>query len=151
MQKFMGIDPGKSGGVGVVGEKGNLLAALKVGDSTWVERADALRGLVDGYGGCVTAYLEAVHAMPKQGVSSTFRFGQDFGFWIGVLSALEVPYQLVSPSKWQRSIGCLTGGNKTISRQAAHQLWPDHSRLLTNATADACLIAEYGRRKELAA
>lgn len=50
-------------------------------------------------------YLEQVHAMPGQGVSSTFTFGQGYGFLRGVLLTLDIPVVDVSPQKWMKTIG----------------------------------------------
>ena len=48
------------------------------------------------------ACLESVHAMPKQGVTSMFTFGENFGFWKGVLRACCIPYILCTPQRWQK-------------------------------------------------
>jgi hypothetical protein len=44
--------------------------------------------------------------MPRQGVSSTFRFGASYGVVLGVIGALKTPTHLVSPSKWKRHFAC---------------------------------------------
>lgn len=142
---FVGIDPGASGGLVAIHENGDILNIAKTGGLTASERRLAITDAIFGHN--YTVFLEAVHAMPKQGVSSTFKFGFDFGLWQGLLQPWG--YELVSPQKWQRAMGCLTGGDKGVSRAAAHRLWPGEAKLLTNATADAALIAEYGRRKTL--
>lgn len=51
--------------------------------------------------------VEQVHAMPGQGVSSTFTFGQRFGEILGALTALGLGYELVSPQKWMKEIGAM--------------------------------------------
>ena len=93
------------------------------------------------------AFLEKVGAMPKQGVSSTFKFGQHYGLLRGLLVALQIPREFPTPQTWQKALGCLTGGDKNVSKAKAAQLWPDIK--WTHATADAALIAEYGRRELL--
>ena len=82
--------------------------------------------------------------MPKQGVASTFKFGQSFGFLQGILIAAEIPFELVTPQKWQRYLGCRTKGDKNITKARAQELFPDIK--CTHAVSDALLIAEYGRR-----
>jgi Holliday junction resolvasome RuvABC endonuclease subunit len=82
--------------------------------------------------------------MPRQGVSSTFKFGTSYGFLRGVLVALEVPFEAVTPAKWQRSMSCLTKGDKNVTKARAQELFPEVK--VTHAIADALLIAEYGRR-----
>jgi hypothetical protein len=61
-----------------------------------------------------------------------------------LLSCARVPYELVTPQRWQKSMGCRTGGDKRISRDAAQRL---HPRIrVTHWNADALLLAEYARR-----
>ena len=55
-----------------------------------------------------SAMIEQVHSMPKQGVASSFKFGRHYGFLLGVLTALGIPYQTVTPQKWQKAMGCLS-------------------------------------------
>jgi crossover junction endodeoxyribonuclease RuvC len=80
----------------------------------------------------------------KQGVSSTFKFGVAYGFVRGVVVALKIPFHEVSPQKWQKAMGCMTRGDKNVSKAAAQRLFP--ALKITHAVADALLIAEYGRR-----
>ena len=96
--------------------------------------------------GLTKAYIEKVGATPQMGVVSAFTFGRSYGWLLGVLDALRIPYEFVTPQKWQKAMGCLTGGDKNVSKAAAQRLWP--SLKITHANADALLIAEYGRRLE---
>lgn len=92
------------------------------------------------------AWVEEVHAMPKQGVSSTFKFGASYGAVLGVLAALEVPTLLVTPNKWKRLLGL--SRDKGASRGRAAQLFPKHagsfSRVRDDGRAEAVLVAYYG-------
>ena len=90
------------------------------------------------------AYLEKVHSMPRQGVASTFKFGTSYGFCLGLLTSLLVPFEEVTPSKWQTFMKCKTGGDKNVTKAAAQRLHPRTK--VTHKNADALLIAEYGRR-----
>ena len=90
------------------------------------------------------AYLEKVGAMPRQGVSSTFKFGTSYGFCLGLLTSLLVPFEEVTPAKWQQVMKCRSGGDKKITKAAAQRLFPRMK--VTHKNADALLIAEYGRR-----
>lgn len=92
----------------------------------------------------VFAILEKVHTMPKQGIASAGKFMEHFGFLQGILTANGVPYEMISPQRWQKDMGCLTGGNKNVSKAAAQRLFP--SIKMTHAIADAILLAEYCRR-----
>jgi len=108
--------------------------------------ADLLADLVTEllWGASDAVYLERVHTMPGQGVASSGKFMMHYGFLRGVLVALGIPFEEVSPLKWQRALGCLSGGDKNVTKQKAQQLFPHLT--ITHATADALLIAEYGRR-----
>lgn len=140
---FIGIDPGMSGGV-----------VILIGD--WIEPAVYpfknmtemdMHMIIKAY--AVTpdkahAMLERVGAFPGQGVASTWKFGQHYGFLRGILTAQAIPFELVGPQKWQTAMGCLTKGDKNISKAAAQRLFP--AVKMTHAIADALLIAEYCRR-----
>ena len=91
------------------------------------------------------AYLEKVHAMPGQGVSSMFNFGMGYGVIQGVLAANEVPLHLVTPQKWKKHQG-LIGKDKDCARTLAQQLYPQASlsRKKDIGRADAMLIGDYG-------
>jgi hypothetical protein len=85
-------------------------------------------------------------------VSSTFKFGVHFGKLKMALTSSGISYEAVAPSKWQRKMGCLSGGDKKVTREKAIELFPKVNihgsgvRAPTHAVADALLIAEYGRK-----
>jgi len=137
---WIGIDPGASGAIAVVFGSGNVCWIKN--DSTEHELANWIRELVLSHE--LAAVIEQVNAMPKQGVSSTFKFGKSFGFLIGILTALQVPYESYRPQVWQKHMRCLTKGDKNVSKAAAQRLWP--STKITHANADALLIAEFCRQ-----
>ncbi len=143
---YIGIDPGQSGGIACLTAVGDVWYAAKMPET---ER-DSWRLLVDTSAapriGC-QALIEQVHSMPKQGVSSSFKFGQSYGFLRGILIASEIPFDQVTPQRWQKAIGCLTKGDKNVSKAKAQQLFP--AVKVTHAIADALLIAEYCRRLRL--
>jgi crossover junction endodeoxyribonuclease RuvC len=90
------------------------------------------------------AYIEKAHSMPNQGVASSFKFGYGYGFLIGVLTALKIPYEMVTPNTWQKALSCQSKGDKNVTKAKAQQLFPNHTWI--HSTADSVLIAEYGRR-----
>jgi crossover junction endodeoxyribonuclease RuvC len=137
---FLGIDPGSSGGLAWLGH--GQAIACKMPD-TERDMWELIRGR-ERYQGKVFAVIEAVHSMPKQGVASSFKFGRSYGFLRGCLVASGIPFEEVTPQKWQKALGCLTKGDKNVSKRKAQQLFP--SLKITHATADALLIAEYARR-----
>jgi Holliday junction resolvasome RuvABC endonuclease subunit len=140
---IIGIDPGQSGGIAFLEPQHGpfgVVAATKMPDT----EAD-VRDLF-GQGNKAFAFIESVHSMPKQGVSSSFKFGRNYGFLRGVLIALGIPFEEVTPQKWQKAMGCMSRGDKNVTKARAQQLFPSVPRI-THATADALLIAEFGRRK----
>lgn len=140
---YLGIDPGKSGGIAILdqGFDGWFCRTIR----TLETPADIVNWiLLNTYNESAMAMIEKVHSSPQMGVKSAFSFGQSFGWLLGVLDALRIPYEFVSPQKWQAAMGCKTGGDKNVSKAAAQRLWPNEK--ITHANADALLIAEYCRR-----
>lgn len=137
---FIGIDPGKSGGIAWI--EGGEAAAAKA-PATERDQWELLVQLAGLLTPGSHAVIEEVHAMPKQGVTSMFSFGQNYGTWIGMLTAAAIPFDLVTPQTWQRVLRCRTRGDKNVSKRRAQQLFPQLK--ITHATADALLIAEYCR------
>jgi len=140
----IGIDPGSvSGGIAIMRQIG---PGWSIEPHNMPEVEEDVFELLDSTRGHPRfAFLERVGAMPKQGVSSTFKFGQHYGMLRGLLTALHIPREFPTPQSWQKALGCLTKGDKNISKAKAAQLWPEIK--WTHATADAALIAEYGRRE----
>jgi hypothetical protein len=136
---FFGFDPGVQGGIAVVFGSGGV-DAFKMPE-TPQELAQLVREHMTGPN---WAYVERVASSPQMGVVSAFTFGRGYGTILGVLAALEIPYDLVTPTVWQKAMGCLTRGDKHISKAKAAAMFP--SIKVTNALADALLLAEYCRR-----
>ena len=90
--------------------------------------------------------VEHVNAMPGQGVTSMFNFGQSFGVIKGVCSALSLPIYFVRPMKWKKYFN-LIKTNKDASRTKAIEAYPEISGKLSRKKdsnkADAILIARY--------
>jgi crossover junction endodeoxyribonuclease RuvC len=139
---ILGIDPGLSGGAALISQDRKFVEALSFHKST---PGDIATWLGIHRKDITIAYLEAVNAMPRQGVVSMFKFGMNYGLWQGFLTSTKIPFQRVYPLKWQTAMSCRTGGNKNISKARAQELFP-HLKI-THAIADALLIAEYGRRQ----
>jgi hypothetical protein len=137
---FLGVDPGKSGGISR--HDGDVIFAQGFTNKTPMDIYTIIKEF-SADGKCV-AMIEKVHSMPKQGVKSSFTFGQNYGFLLGCLTALEIPFEYVSPQKWQKYLSCRTGGNKNVSKQKAQELFPQLK--ITHAVADALLIGEYLKR-----
>lgn len=144
---YIGIDPGKNGGIATIG-------CSEFSEFTKVYSDDGIKQLCSQLTrlriDCI-CYVEQVHAMPKQGVSSTFNFGVNFGFIQGVLKAYGIPYELVTPQKWKKEFSCTSDKNTSI--EVCKRLFPNVNLKATDrckkdhdGMAEALLIAEYGRR-----
>ena len=94
----------------------------------------------------VVVVVEHVNAMPGQGVTSMFNFGQSFGVIKGICSALSLPIYFVRPTKWKKYFN-LIKTNKDASRTKVIQVYPHISSKLSRKKdsnkADAILIARY--------
>jgi crossover junction endodeoxyribonuclease RuvC len=147
----IGIDPGLSGAIAVLGDNQSLFAvydmpvmALSKGKSQ--VNAAALAVILREVLVPTVAYLEAVSAMPGQGVSGMFSFGTSYGIVQGVLAALRIPVVLVRPQTWKARAG-LKGSEKDMARTLAIRLYPDAELSLKKhiGRADAILIARFGQ------
>ena len=92
----------------------------------------------------IFAYVEKVHSSPQMGVTSAFTFGQGYGALLMLLTCKGIPFEQVTPQKWQKAMGCMSKGDKNVTKRRAQELFPNLK--ITHATADALLIGEYGRR-----
>jgi hypothetical protein len=95
------------------------------------------------YGDAVSVAVEQVSAMPKQGVSSTFRFGEAFGQVQGLMTAMGWSITRVEPARWKTDLRLRAG--KDDARRRCIELWPAQAQLFARAKdhgrADAALIA----------
>jgi hypothetical protein len=168
---YGGIDPGASGGIAFISATGQLLLARKMGETEhdtaalleW-PLAEFLHEWPDSVLEEVT--IEKVGVMPAvdwkspacpvcnqrrtiRGANALGSFMQSYGFLRGLLTGLRIRFEEVPPQTWQRYMHCLTHGDKNISKAKAQQLFPNPGARITHATADAILLAEFGRLKAL--
>ena len=94
----------------------------------------------------IIVVVEHVNAMPGQGVTSMFNFGQSFGVLKGICAALSLPIYFVRPTKWKKYFNFIKT-NKDASRTKVIQIYPEISgkisRKKDSNKADAILIARY--------
>ena len=94
----------------------------------------------------IKVVIEQVSAMPGQGVTSMFNFGQSFGILKGICSAMQLPMYFVIPSKWKKYFNLLNS-EKDASRTRAIEIFPYFSSQLSRKKdsnkADAILIASF--------
>lgn len=93
---YIGIDPGKNGGLAIL--QGEEVQTFRYDRDTYRCVLSDLRGET------AVCCLEHVSAMPGQGVTSMFHFGEGFGWLQGMLEAYEIPYELVRPQKWKKRL-----------------------------------------------
>ena len=94
----------------------------------------------------IKVVIEQVSAMPGQGVTSMFNFGQSYGILKGICSAMQLPMYFVRPAKWKKYFN-LINSEKDASRTRAIEIFPYFSTQLSrkkdNNKADAILIASF--------
>ena len=94
----------------------------------------------------IKVVIEQVSAMPGQGVTSMFNFGQSFGVLKGICSAMQLPMYFVRPAKWKKYFN-LINSEKDASRTRAIEIFPYFSAQLSRKKdsnkADAILIASF--------
>lgn len=147
---FIGIDPGKKGGIALIDTETKVVCTFPYSDKELIGlcRDESYSGNTEHIMCC----LEKVGAMPGQGVVSMFSFGQSVGYIKGVLESFRIPYQEITPQKWKREFGL--SSDKAVSAEVCRRLFPDISLLATprckkphDGMAEALLMAEYARRK----
>ena len=151
---IFGIDPGVSGAIGVLENK----KVIEVFDMPTMIDGKKSKRQVNGAQVTniikerldknkeIVVVVEQVNAMPGQGVTSMFNFGQSFGVIKGISSALGLPIYFVRPTKWKKYFN-LIKTSKDASRTKVIQVYPEISSKLSRKKdsnkADAILIARY--------
>jgi len=151
---IFGVDPGVSGAISVLENK-KIIEVYEM--PTMIDGkknkkqvngsqvANIIKERLNGDNEIIVV-VEHVNAMPGQGVTSMFNFGQSFGVIKGICSALSLPIYFVRPSKWKRYFN-LIKTNKDASRTKVIEVYPEISSKLyrkkDSNKADAILIARY--------
>ena len=145
---YLGIDPGFTGAWGLINHHGDYIGC---GDMThnekWIDINSVYREIsLIRENDDMMIVVEAVHAMPKQGVSSSFKFGMSYGAALCLAQRFMEQWELVQPRVWKRDMG-LTA-DKTDSLNMARQKWPEAplKRVKDNGRAEALLLAEWLRQ-----
>lgn len=144
---FIGIDPGKNGGIAYIDTEYSNVETEPYSDKILIDLCRDVRTCEK-----VICCLEKVGSMPGQGVVSMFNFGHSVGYIKGVLESFRIPYQEISPQKWKQEFGL--SSKKADSTDVCSKLFPNVSLLATpkskkphDGMAEALLMAEYARRK----
>lgn len=158
---IIGIDPGITGAVAILNDDGSFhgvfdMPVIQPGKRKRINSSGLARLIEENMSEFVAvAYIEQVGAMPGQGTASMFSFGHAAGVADGVLAALSIPIEYVTPQTWKKNYS-LNGKDKEASRAKGIQLYPQASlaRKKDVGRAEAILIARYGfdqyRTKEAA-
>jgi crossover junction endodeoxyribonuclease RuvC len=153
---IVAFDPGLRGAIASIDDAGTLdvvpmpLAAGEMHPGVLASYLVSLNKKIDH------VFIEACQAMPKQGVSSMFKYGMGYGMIQGVTAALSLPYTCVKPRDWQRDMHRGTDASsdaKSRSLFAAYNLFPNQDWLASprckkphDGSVDASLIALWGYR-----
>jgi Holliday junction resolvasome RuvABC endonuclease subunit len=138
----IGIDPGVNGGIAWITDGKPCVEKMPdtLQDLWELLENIAINAQLDNLK--IHAYLEQVSSSPQMGVKSAFTFGNGFGHLEMALTAAGIPFERVRPQVWQKALGCMTKGDKNITKRKAQEMFPGIK--VTHATADALLIAHYG-------
>ena len=152
--KIIGIDPGLSGGIAVLenNKVTNIFDMPVMSEGKKNKRqlnsAQLVKIISDNTeeNEEVSVVVEQVNAMPGQGVTSMFNFGQSFGAIKGICAALNLPIFFVRPAKWKKHFD-LIKSSKDASRTKAIEMYPSLSDNLSKKKdvnkSDAILIARF--------
>ena len=153
---IIGIDPGISGSICFF-EDGKILDVIEMPTMTEGKKNkrqvngsqiynEILKKTVGFNKENIRVVIEQVSAMPGQGVTSMFNFGQSFGMLKGICSAMQLPMYFVRPTKWKKHYN-LINSQKDASRTRAIEIFPYFSSQLSKKKdsnkADAILIASF--------
>ena len=152
--KIIGIDPGLNGAI-VIMENNKVLSVFDMPvmsegkkNKRQLNSAQLVRIIKENTltNDDINVVVEQVNAMPGQGVTSMFNFGQTFGAIKGVCAALELPIFFVRPAKWKKHFE-LINASKDSSRTKVIEMYPTLSNDLAKKKdvnkSDAILIARY--------
>ena len=152
--RIIGIDPGLSGAIAIL-EDNKVIELFDIPvmsdgkkNKRQLNSAHLVKLIKDNIKGSqdVSMVVEQVNAMPGQGVTSMFNFGQTFGAIKGICAALGLPIFFVRPAKWKKHFE-LINSSKDASRTKAIEMYPQISDKLSKKKdvnkSDAILIARY--------
>ena len=153
---IISIDPGISGSICFF-ENGKILEVLEMPTMTEGKKNkkqvngsqiynEIIKRIIKTEKQNIRVIIEQVSAMPGQGVTSMFNFGQSFGILKGICSAMQLPMYFVRPAKWKKYFG-LINSEKETSRKKAIEMFPYVAAQLSKKKdinkADAILIASF--------
>ena len=150
---IIGIDPGASGAVSFVSSKDKKIYPHKCHKLIAGRRVTISMAVNAFKSDKIIAYIEKVHAMPHDGRSSLFKFGVNYGAWLGILHSNYKVNKIVqvSPQKWmkfwQEKLGLKFSKNKTERKREIKEIASKYlqgDKKVTLWSADSILITMYG-------
>ena len=149
---WIGIDPGAKGAMALIGPfiigGPDAPEIIPFEQGKYIERLKALKATGEK---CVCC-IEAVHSITGQGIASSFRFGVSYGWLLGMLDSIGIPYQPITPQKWKKEFGLTS--DKAQSVEVCKRLYPgvnllrtERSRKEDDNCAEAVLLGTYAMRK----
>jgi len=150
---IIGIDPGLSGALAFLGDKGLIvidMPTLKAGSKRAIDEVELARIIDAAYklGDIEFAVLEQVATRPGEGAVGAFTFGRGYGLLRGILRAHYIPIIDCTPARWKRDLGIKAGAGKDASRALAKERFQRDAELFNrvkdDGRADASLLAYWG-------
>ena len=148
---FTGVDPGQNGAIATITDGGEVLSVSRFSEAETHGRialivADHIAEVARIHPD-ISATIERVGAMPKQGVASMFTFGRVYGEAFGGLLCSGVKVHQATPATWQRDLGLPKRSETTAHKRAIKEAAEAHfARRFTLAECDAVWLAEWSRR-----
>lgn len=146
---YMGIDPGKKGGVSVIDKYMKVCFSMEM-PLTPAGNIDvlALARLIE-MGEYYFCAIEKAQSMPGQGIVSTFNYGKGYGQLLSFLQIFNINYVEVTPQKWKKEFGLNSKKHKSLVM--AEKLFPEEifttkGMRYMDGKAESLLLAEYARR-----
>jgi hypothetical protein len=145
----VGIDPGKSGGLVMIHSNNNECSMHKCPENASGMSDILLSAKDSAYSDNIPIMIsiEKVHAFPTDARSAAFKFGMNYGMWLGVIGALNIPFIEVAPKVWMKSYAPLPKikqERKKKIKEIATDIYSDvysNTNKITYAVSDAALIA----------
>jgi crossover junction endodeoxyribonuclease RuvC len=129
--RILGVDPGQSGGLAIIhgGQlvRGTRMPIIKIRGKAQLDARAVIEWWADT--AFDVAVIEAVHAMPRQGVTSSFQFGRMLGAIESLVFTVGMPVHYVTPASWKKAMGLSSDKQQSI----------DAAKLRFGSAADALL------------
>jgi len=154
---YIGIDNGLQGGIAVIDEKHEIIETLPMPTISYTKKEYDVKKIYDvlyRYR-CENAFLILEKAQPqfRDGKKQAFKTGYGYGIMQGLITALSISFQIVSPKMWQKKVfeGLNQDNTKMASIMFCQRKWPKHNwkasercKKMHDGMTDACCMAYYG-------